>query len=103
MTTTRYHYWIVAVEPESSKPYLLYGGTTEEEARQKGLEILGGLDFEIKRLPTRNQARASSLLKGGRLEQTHSLKRASKRLGHDRSLRQMQRREAKKKQNRRGQ
>jgi hypothetical protein len=79
------YYWITAVEPETQKPYLLAGGRTEEEARQKGMELLGGLDFQIKRLATRNLARASSLLKGNRLEETHSLKRAAERLGHGKS------------------
>ncbi len=102
MSGTHYHYWLVCKD-ETGKTFLLYGAEDETSCRQKGLEILGGLDFRIERLPTRNQQRASSLLKGNRLEQTHSLKRASQRLGHDRGLRQMQRREAKKKQNRRGQ
>lgn len=88
----RYHYWLVCNDPDSGKPYLIYGGQTEEEARQKGLEMLSGVDFEIKRLPTRNLQRASSLLKGNRLEQSHSLREASKRLGHDKSLNRLRRR-----------
>lgn len=80
------YWWITAVDPETRKPYLIAGGLKEEEARQKGLEMLGGIDFQLKKLPTRNLARASSLLKGDRLEQTRSLHKAAERIGHDRSL-----------------
>ena len=86
---TSYHYWLYTKD-ETGKPYLIYGGLTEEAARQKGFEMLAGLDFDIKRLPTRNLQRASSLLKGGRLEKTHSLKKATERLGHNRSLKRQQ-------------
>ena len=80
-------YWLVA--QENGRPYLIYGGQSEEEARQKGLELLCGLNFEIKRLPTRNLQKASSLLKGNRLEETHSLKKASQRLGHNKSIKRL--------------
>ncbi len=86
------YYWIVAIDPESGKPYLISGGPTEDEARQKGLEMLAGVDFEVKSLPTRNLARASSLIKGDRLESTHSLHKSSERLGHDRSVARMRQR-----------
>ena len=82
------YYWLMARD-EDRKPYLIYGGATEDEARRKGLEMLAGVDFEIKRFPTRNLARASSMMKGHRLEDTHSLKKASQRLGHDKSLRRL--------------
>lgn len=91
MTEARHHFWLVSKEPETGKPYLVYGGITEDVARAKGLEMLSGIDFEIKRLPTRNLARASSMLKGHRLEQTHSLKKASQRLGHTKSIHRMKR------------
>lgn len=86
----RHHYWLVTRD-ENGKPYLIYGGPTEEEARSKGLEVLGGMDFDIKRLPTRNLQAASSMIRGTRLEQTHSLKQASERIGHSRSLRRLKR------------
>ncbi len=85
----RYHYWLVA--ESSGKPYLIYGGVTEDQARMRGLELLAGTDFQIKRLPTKNLARASSLLKGSRLEQTHSIKQASQRLGHEKSFKRTKR------------
>jgi len=90
---SQYWYWLVCADPETGKHFLVAGGRTEDEARQKGMEVLGGVDFQIKRLPTRNLARASSLLKGNRLESTHSLKQASERLGHDRSLRRRRRKQ----------
>ena len=86
MASRKYYYWIVAVDPETGKPYLIYGDDEENRARQRGMELLGGLDFSLKRLPTTNLARASSMLKGSRQEETQSLRRASRRLGHDRSL-----------------
>jgi len=85
--TTRYYWWIVSHDPDTKKPYLIFGSEkSEDECRQRGMELLGGLDFEVKRLGTRSLSKASSLLKGNRLEQTHSLKEASKRLGHDKSV-----------------
>lgn len=83
----RKYYWIRATEPGTGKPYLIFGGVTEEQARQKGLEELGGLDFQIVPLPTRNLSAASAFVRGKRLEETHSLRRASQRIGHNRSLR----------------
>jgi len=84
------YYWLTAKDEETGKSYLIAGGVNEEEARQKGLEMLSGLDFRIRKLPTRNLQRASSLLKGNRLEKTHSLHKAAERLGHERSVRRRQ-------------
>lgn len=86
-----WYYWIVTKDPDTGKPYLLPGGKTEQEARQKGLEQLGGLDFELRRFPTTNMAAASAMLKGRRLEKTQSLHKATERLGHNKSLRRAQR------------
>lgn len=91
MSGTRYYYWISACG-DDGKRYLIFGSDKSEgEARQKGLEMLGGVDFEVKRLPTRDLARASSMIRGRSLEQTHSLRQASKRIGHTKSLRRLQR------------
>ena len=87
----RQHYWIVTKD-ESGKSYLVYGGLSEEESRQKGMEMLGGMDFELKRYPTSSLPAASSFYHGKRLEQTHSPKKAMQRLGHDKSLRRLKRR-----------
>ena len=82
----RRYYWLVTADPDTGKPYLIFGGNTEEEARQKGLDMLGGIDFEIRGLPTRNLQAASSMVRGQRLDDTHSLHKASERLGHNRSI-----------------
>jgi len=87
-----WYYWITAIDTDTGKPYLIAGGRTEADANQKGLEMLGGIDFQIKRLPTRNLARASSLLKGDRLERTQSLHKAAERIGHERSIERLGRR-----------
>ena len=88
----RKYYWLVTSDPDTGKPYLIFGGNTEEEARQRGLDLLSGIDFEIRGLPTRNLATASSMIRGKRLDDTHSLHKASEKLGHDRSLRRLRER-----------
>lgn len=90
----RKYYWLLTSDPETGKPYLIFGGDTEESARQKGLDMLGGLDFEIRGLPTRDLGRASAMIRGKRLEETHSLHKASERLGHNRSIARLRRRQA---------
>ena len=87
-----YHYWIICKDPDSQKPYLVYGCPArdgEETARQKGLEMLNGIDFKLMRYRTRDVNKASSLYRGKRLETTHSLKEASKRIGHSKSLKRL--------------
>ncbi len=89
---TRFYYWISARD-ETGKSYLIFGSDkTEDEARQKGLDMLGSVDFEIKRLPTRNLASASSMIRGKRLKETHSLRQAGKRIGHTKSIERLRRR-----------
>lgn len=88
----RKYYWLLAEHPDTGRPFLIAGGNTEEEARIKGLEELGGLDFEIKPLPTTNLASASAMIRGKRLEETHSLRSASERIGHERTVRRTLRR-----------
>ena len=82
------HYWIVARD-ETGQPYLLYGGLTEEIARQKGFEMLGGIDFEIKMYPTVDRNAASAMHRGKRLQAGEGLHRSSERLGHEKSLRRL--------------
>lgn len=86
---TEFHYWLVSKDPDTQKPYLIYACPAREgesQARQRGLELLPGIDFTISRLRTREIGKASSLLKGNRLEQSHSLREAGKRLGHDKTI-----------------
>lgn len=91
-----HYYWIVARDPETRRPYLLPGGKTEQEARQKGLEQLNGIDFELRRFPTTDIGRASAMLKGRRLEKTKSLHKSVEHLGHSKTLRRNQRKRDKK-------
>lgn len=88
----RKYYWLICQDPETSKVFLIAGGNTEDEARSKGLEMLGGIDFEIRALPTRSLPAASQMVKGKRLEDTHSLQMASHRIGHNKSLRRLRQR-----------
>lgn len=84
--TREYHYWIVAEEPDSGKPYLIYGcpqRNGEDQARQKGLETLNGLDFKLVTYPTRDLSRASSFLRGKRLSEGKGLKESARRQGHE--------------------
>jgi len=91
MRERRYHYWIVAYD--QNRPYLVYGGVNEEEARRKGLELLAGANFELKRYPTRDLGTASAFLRGKRLDDTHNLRESSRRIGHSRSIDRLRKRE----------
>lgn len=86
MESRRLFYWILTKD-ERGKLFLIAGGNTESEARMRGIEILGSTDFEIRGLHTRNLASASSEVRGKRLEDTHSLRKAGERIGHTKSLR----------------
>ena len=94
MPVTRFYWWIIT--ESEGKPYLIFGSDIgENQALQKGREMLPGMDFQIRKLPTRSLQRASSLLKGNRLETTHSLKKASMRLGHDKSANKLRKKKTK--------
>ena len=84
------HYWLVT--NQDGQDFLIYGGSSEETARQEGLEMLSGIDFFIKPYPTRNLAMASSMHKGRRLKDGDGLRKSSQRLGHDRSIKRLKRR-----------
>ncbi len=84
-----YHYWIVCKDPETGTPNLIYGDKDETKARQKAFEMLGGIDFELKRFPTRDLGTASAMLRGKRLEDGEGLHKAKERLGHERTLKRM--------------
>lgn len=86
--TTRYYWWLVARDPDPPhRPYLVLGSDKgEDDARQHGMELLPGVDFQIRKLPTKDLNRASSMVRGKRLESTHSLKKASQRQGHEKSI-----------------
>jgi len=89
----RMYYWIAAKD-ETGKPYLISATMckTEDEARQRGMEMLSGLDFEIKRYPTRDLSSAVRMLRGSRLEDTHALRTSARRQGHEKSIARLRRR-----------
>jgi len=88
----QYHWWIITRDPDTGRPYLIYGAPDfgsdggEEAARAKGIEMLGGLNFEIKRYPTRTLSEASAFHRGKRLESGEGLRASTQRLGHEKSV-----------------
>lgn len=74
------HYWIYIPEHQG-RPLLIYGGTTEEEARGRGFQECDCF-FEVVMLPTKDRNRASSLMKGRLLHQSGDLDSSLRRLGH---------------------
>lgn len=86
----RYYYFIKAFDPATGKPYLIKGDYTEDGARQKGLQMLQGIDFEIVAYPTTNLSTASRMMKGGRLEATRNLHKSVERIGHEKTVQRRQ-------------
>ena len=93
----QYHWWIISKD-ELGKPYLIYGAPDfgsdggEDVARSKAFEVLGGLDFNLKRLATRNLSAARGFVCGGFLESGKGLRESVRRLGHEKSLNRLRRR-----------
>lgn len=73
------YYWIVTTV--SGKTVIIYGGETEEEANQRGLEKVGGY-FEVVPMQTRNRHEASARLKGKKLERTGDIEDSLERIKH---------------------
>lgn len=91
----RYYYWIAVRDPDTGKLNLIFGSDrSEEEARQKAMEMVPGLDFEVKRYPTRSLQAASAFLRGKRLESGEGLKAAQERIGHEKSVKKIRQRRA---------
>jgi len=91
----QYFYWLYAIDPEDKKPILIFGCPArdgEQAARQKGLEMLNGIDFRIRRLPTRDLSTASAYIRGKRLEGGLGLHESARRQGHEKTLLQKRRR-----------
>lgn len=87
------YWWLVVPDPETGRTNLIFGSDkNEDEAREKGLEMLGGLDFDVKMYPTRNRNEASAFHRGKRLEDGEGLKRSSQRLGHEKTLNRIMKR-----------
>lgn len=83
----RAFWWIVAIDPETAQPYLIFGSDrSEDDARAKGLSMLPGINFEIRMFRTRNLDSARSQLRGHRLDGQRSLREAGRRQGHEKSV-----------------
>ena len=91
----RQYWWIITIDTESGRPMLIAGGEDENKAREKGLEMLAGLNFELKRYPTRDRNEASAYYRGKRLESGIGLHKAAQRIGHEKSLARLRRRRSK--------
>ena len=85
-----YHWWIGGIDPNTGKRFLIYGDPQESVARQKALEMLSGIDFKMKRLGTRDIGSASRMWKGQRLATSHDITDATRKLGHDKTLKRIQ-------------
>ena len=89
-----YHWWLITRD-EEGRPYVVYAcpdrGSTggEDVARSRGFDILGSMEFTVKRFPTRDIGKVRSYVCGNRLEGGAGLRESTRRQGHDRSLRRM--------------
>ena len=83
----RQHYWICT--QQDGQPILIYGCPAhqgEEAARQKGIEMLCGINFELHKFPTRDTGKAAQMWKGRILETGHNLRQATTRQMHEGGL-----------------
>lgn len=79
----RYYWWIYGRDDGDGKPFLVFGSDkSEDDARMKGFDMLSGVEFDIKRLPTRDVSSASRMIKGHKLEVSHDLRKSTRRLSH---------------------
>jgi len=85
----QFHWWISGLDPHSGKRFLIYGDPQESVCRQKALEMLSGIDFKMKRLPTRDPNAAARMWKGERLAVHHDLSDAMRRQGRSKTLKRM--------------
>jgi len=90
------YYWIVT-RGEDDKPYLISATDchSESEARQRGMEMLSGLDFKVMRFPTMDIHQASSYMRGKRLNSGQGLSRSTQRQGHEKSIARLRRKMSK--------
>ena len=99
--SSRNYYWWIGATSDDGKPVLIFGAPDfgpdggEDAARSKAFEMLSGMDWELRRLPTRDLSTASSLWRGKRLASGEGLTNSIQRLGHEKTVnRWRQRREA---------
>jgi len=74
----QYH-WVIGLS--QGRAIILGPYKDEDAANTKGIERLEG-DFEVIALPTRNESRATRMLKSKRLDDGSTLSEALKRIGH---------------------
>ena len=73
------YYWVVGLS--QGRAIVLGPYKDEDAANSRGIERLEG-DFEVIALPTRNESRATRMLKSKRLDDGSTLSEALKRIGH---------------------
>ena len=86
-------YWIKAIERDG-RMAVLGPYNSEEEANSQGYELLDVPDFQIKKLPTRDLARATHLAQGGRVEDGHLIAPAHLHTRHEAGIQQQRRRKS---------
>jgi hypothetical protein len=59
------YYWIYT--KYEGRNVLIFGGSSEKEARDIGWKKLSGMMFEVKKLPTKNMDSAMAMLRGDQL------------------------------------
>ena len=79
--TSRYYYWLTGID-DGRRFLILASDKSSDEAVRKGLEMLGSVDFQVKKFATRDMATASRLLKGNILEKSKDIRVATKKLKH---------------------
>lgn len=75
------YYWIQAVDNDSGKLIVLGAYDSEEAANRVGFEKVKG-SFEVIALPTRDQTKATRMLKYRRFDQTSRLNEIARRAKH---------------------
>ena len=85
----QFHWWISGTDPHTGHRFLIYGDPSESVCRQKALEMLSGIDFKMRRLPTRDISTAARLWKGSRLATHHDITDATRKLGRHKTVKRM--------------
>jgi hypothetical protein len=75
-------FWYIVVLGVGGKDYLLPGGETEREAREKARTVLGGESCEFKAYYTHDLTEATRQYKHGKLMLTKDINQAVQRVKH---------------------
>ena len=82
-----HQYWWIVAHDDSGEDTLIFGSSlSEDDARRQGLTMLPGINFEIKKFPTRDLGTASAMYKGKKLKDGHSLRDSKRHLIHEKGL-----------------